>query len=283
MTRQITKKKTDDTSRPNTNTKTVPKCTKPDYFNTLCSTPSNATSKNNNHHNDQKIVESTATTSKGENDSKTVKTSLFEKQSSSTNSDNNRDNIEPKSKHTEDRRSESTTTRTTTKDPYEHAPLNNNTNQIVEGQLDGHAESGGFIAVRRKNIVSFHIGNIDSIVTEKEIYDYMKFQKVHVTNIRMYYGKTGASARINVPAEYEPKVNNVYFWPEEITFRKWKSRSEWDTELNEKKRDRTEEGTDTITNETITDVTAMTITMTESIVTSVGTFRPVDTFITTLI
>ena len=110
-------------------------------------------------------------------------------------------------------RNKSDTIRITTKCPYEQAPVDKDMHQIVDDQLDGHARGGGFIAVRRKNIVSYHVGNIDSMVTEKEIYDYMKYQKVHVTSIRIYYGKNGASARINVPAEYESKTNNVYFWP----------------------------------------------------------------------
>ena len=63
-------------------------------------------------------------------------------------------------------------------------------------------------------------------------------KKVYCTNIRVYYGKLGASARINIHESDIEIVENPLFWPEGIICRKWQSKAEWDAELDKRYRER---------------------------------------------
>lgn len=99
-------------------------------------------------------------------------------------------------------------------------------------------EHSGFTAVKRKKIVSYHISNIDSGVSINDIYNYMYDKKVYCTNIRVYYGKIGASARGNVHDSDIDIVEDEYFWPEDVVCRKWQSKLEWEAELDKRYRER---------------------------------------------
>ena len=61
---------------------------------------------------------------------------------------------------------------------------------------------------------------------------------VYCTNIRVYYGREVASARINIHETDIDKVEDPMFWPEEIICRKWQTKSEWDAELEKRYRER---------------------------------------------
>ena len=99
-------------------------------------------------------------------------------------------------------------------------------------------DHGGFTAVKRKKIVSYHISNIDIDVNIKDIYEYMRYNKVHCTNVRVYYGKEMASARVNVHESDSEIVEDTWFWPENIVCRKWQSKSDWESELERRNKER---------------------------------------------
>ena len=85
-------------------------------------------------------------------------------------------------------------------------------------------QHNGFTAVRRKKVMSYHISNIDIDVTTNDIYNYMDEGKVKCTHIRVYYGNSVASARVNIHESDIDIVENCDFWPEGIICRKWQSR-----------------------------------------------------------
>ena len=131
--------------------------------------------------------------------------------------------------HTQDDESESDTITITvgersrappTRPPHEEAPYHN----------DATTHTSGFKAARRKNIMSYFIGNIDTYSTKQDIYDYMKANKVIPTFINIFYGRNGAAAKINIHADDQEKVDNDYFWPSDIIVRKWVSKEEWEKE-----------------------------------------------------
>lgn len=123
-------------------------------------------------------------------------------------------------------------------------PENNNKYAFNSNQKNDYETSAdqnehiGFTAVKRKNIVSYHISNIDSGVVSNDIYNYMYEQKVKCTNIRVYYGKIGATARINIHESDMETVEDPMFWPEDIICRKWQTKSDWDAELEKRYRER---------------------------------------------
>ena len=90
--------------------------------------------------------------------------------------------------------------------------------------------STGFKAARRKNVTSYFIGNIDIDATKQDIYDHMKYNEVTPTFINVYYGRNGAAAKVNVHVDDEDKVEDPHFWPNDIVFRKWVSKEEWQKE-----------------------------------------------------
>jgi len=107
-----------------------------------------------------------------------------------------------------------------TRPPHEEVPYHDDTT----------THTSGFKAARRKNIMSYFIGNIDTYSTKQDIYDYMKANKVIPTFINVFYGRNGAAAKINIHADDQEKVDNDYFWPSDIIVRKWVSKEEWEKE-----------------------------------------------------
>lgn len=84
-----------------------------------------------------------------------------------------------------------------------------------------------FVAVRRKKISTFFIGNIDKDVVAGDFYEFLKLKGIKLTNIRLFYNTNSLSARINIPSEFEDVVLCDDFWPDDMIIRKWKSRSEF--------------------------------------------------------
>ena len=99
-----------------------------------------------------------------------------------------------------------------------------------------HMAEHSFIAVRKRHNVSYFVGNIDPDVTENEIYDHFKQNKVHLTHVRMFHGKKGSSAKINVPEEHEHMIQDSTFWPDGIVFRKWVSKEQWERTYQSRRR-----------------------------------------------
>ena len=105
----------------------------------------------------------------------------------------------------------------------------NTTTQSLKPSTPKHASAERFIAVRRKNTNSYYLGNIDPDTTDSDIYDYITTErKVKCTNINMFYGKNGSAAKVNISADFADQVESEGFWPSEITFRKWKTKSYFD-------------------------------------------------------
>jgi len=100
----------------------------------------------------------------------------------------------------------------------------------VQQYEDADMHASGFKAARRKNVLSYFIGNIDNYATKNDIYDYMKRKRVTPTFINVYYGRNGAAAKVNIHADDKPKIEDKLFWPSEIVVRKWVSREEWEKE-----------------------------------------------------
>ena len=85
-----------------------------------------------------------------------------------------------------------------------------------------------FKAVRRRKTVSYFVGNIDRNTTENDIYDHFDQKKVHLTQVRIFYGKYGSSAKVNIPTDLEYLIDDDTFWPDGIVYRKWMTREEWE-------------------------------------------------------
>lgn len=85
-----------------------------------------------------------------------------------------------------------------------------------------------FIAARKPRNESYFLQNIDCNVVENDIYKYMTENGVYVSHIRIFYGKTGCSAKINIPLDMVHLIEVDDFWPNGITCRKWVPLSEWD-------------------------------------------------------
>ena len=106
----------------------------------------------------------------------------------------------------------------------------NNPESTISAKNQERETSNGFRAARRKRVTSYFIGNIDSDVYKKDIYQYMTWKRVKPTQINMYYGKSGAAAKVNVFMDDEALVESDDFWPEDIVCRKWVSKTEWERE-----------------------------------------------------
>ena len=119
-----------------------------------------------------------------------------------------------------------------------HFKLHNDSTSTRDERPRHQEDHGGFTAVKRKKIVSYHISNIDIDVNIKDIYEYMRYNKVHCTNVRVYYGKEMASARVNVHESDSEIVEDTWFWPEDIVCRKWQSKSDWESELERRNKER---------------------------------------------
>jgi len=85
----------------------------------------------------------------------------------------------------------------------------------------------GFVAVRRKRISTFYIGNIDTSVTANDIYSYLDDRGVKATSVRLIPNKYSVSARVNIPTESDSVALDNTFWPEKIVVRRWMSQNEW--------------------------------------------------------
>jgi len=48
------------------------------------------------------------------------------------------------------------------------------------------------------NVTSFFIGNIDIDAKKQDIYDHLKYYELTPTFIKVYYGRNGAAAKVNV-------------------------------------------------------------------------------------
>ena len=86
---------------------------------------------------------------------------------------------------------------------------------------------GPFIAAkRRRRNIPYFLSNIDTGVVEKDVYDMLKSKNVFVSNIRIFHGRNGSSARVNISSDDVPKVEIEYFWPDGIC-RKWVPQHEY--------------------------------------------------------
>ena len=92
-----------------------------------------------------------------------------------------------------------------------------------------------FIAVRKKKILTYHVGNIDPEVTDDYLYSYMVYYGARPTSMKMFYGAKGSSARVNVHEDCKHKIEADNFWPKGITFRAWKSHEDF---LKDREEDR---------------------------------------------
>jgi len=119
-------------------------------------------------------------------------------------------------------------------------PINSTSTSVTPPTGDGHRNNleppildtqkqSSFVAVKRKKIVSIHVGNIDPDVQESDLYEYLLDNKVKPSNISMYYGRYGSSARVNVFHTDVDAVMSSDFWPAEITYRKWVNKTAWES------------------------------------------------------
>lgn len=88
--------------------------------------------------------------------------------------------------------------------------------------------SDRFVSVRKHRNVPFFLQNIDNRVVENDIYQYMTENGVYVSHIRIFYGRNGCSAKVNIPDDMVHLIEPNDFWPDGITCRKWIPSSEWD-------------------------------------------------------
>ena len=113
---------------------------------------------------------------------------------------------------------------------YERNSQQITSTQTSQTREQHEASSERFTAVRRKNTNSYYLGNIDPDSTDSDIYQYITDRKVKCTYITMYYGKNGSAAKVNIPVDFADQVECDRFWPNDITFRKWKRKSYWENQ-----------------------------------------------------
>jgi len=93
------------------------------------------------------------------------------------------------------------------------------------------SNTSGFIAARRKNVISYFVVNFNADVNKRDSYDYMNFNGVTPTYINLYCGRNGVAAvKVNVHADDQHKVENKHFWPNDIVARLWVKKEEWSKE-----------------------------------------------------
>ncbi|KAH3707820.1 hypothetical protein DPMN_067236 [Dreissena polymorpha] len=74
--------------------------------------------------------------------------------------------------------------------------------ETTESKPNIRVNSGdNFIAARKRRNISYYIANIDTHVTDNDIYDYLTNANVKATQILMYHGQNGSSAKVNISEE----------------------------------------------------------------------------------
>ena len=95
-----------------------------------------------------------------------------------------------------------------------------------------------FTAVRHRRKTQYYLGNIDTDVSYGDIQSFLDRKRLSHVTFRIFYGRSSASIRLNIPCQYESMVESDNFWPDDMLFRRWKTRADWDTERKSKARSR---------------------------------------------
>lgn len=109
------------------------------------------------------------------------------------------------------------------------------TSSIPGRSNDTAPSSERFVAVRRKKLITFHVGNIDPDVTKDDFEDFLRTKDIVARKLQMFYNKTSVSAKLIVYLDCAEIIESEGFWPHEIVARRWKNRSEWEKELEERR------------------------------------------------
>ncbi|MES9906627.1 MAG: hypothetical protein ABW168_28585, partial [Sedimenticola sp.] len=96
-----------------------------------------------------------------------------------------------------------------------------------------------FVAARKKKLIAYHIGNIDTDVTKKDFLDFLQSKEVVPRQLNMFSSRNSTSAKLVVYSDIGDRLESSDFWPPEIVFRRWMSKQEWDRELTERRDART--------------------------------------------
>ncbi|MES9879358.1 MAG: hypothetical protein ABW185_00560 [Sedimenticola sp.] len=95
----------------------------------------------------------------------------------------------------------------------------------------------GFVAVQRKKVITYYIGNVDKDCTDNDIKYFLKQYDIFPTQITLYRNSSGTSVRINIPSVHMNQVESDGFWPDGMTCRRWQSSREWARVQDERKRE----------------------------------------------
>ena len=87
-----------------------------------------------------------------------------------------------------------------------------------------------FTAVCHRRKTQYYLGNIGTDVSYVDIQSFLDRKRLVQATYRLFYGRTSASICLNIPCEYESMVGSENFWPDDMLFRRWKTRVDWDTE-----------------------------------------------------
>jgi len=88
------------------------------------------------------------------------------------------------------------------------------------------------VSAKKARNTPYYLSNIDNNVVESDIYEYMTENGVYVSHIRIFYGRNGCSAKINIPHEYAETIEDEEFWPNGIQCRSWVAESEYKQQRN---------------------------------------------------
>ena len=66
----------------------------------------------------------------------------------------------------------------------------------------------------------------------------MAHKRLKASGINIYYGESSASVKFYLPTDQENIVEREGFWPDELRFRRWKSKADWEDEKRMKFRGR---------------------------------------------
>ena len=72
----------------------------------------------------------------------------------------------------------------------------------------------------------------------------LKSNNVFVSNIRIFHGRNGSSARVNISSDDVPNVEIEDFWPDGISCRKWVPHHEYTRDTAPRKRSRYDHSND---------------------------------------
>ncbi|MES9879515.1 MAG: hypothetical protein ABW185_01380 [Sedimenticola sp.] len=102
---------------------------------------------------------------------------------------------------------------------------------------DNAKSTRGFVAMRRNNVNTYYIGNVDESSTEDDLKVFLHVYHITPTQVTMYRNRGGASIRVSIPDAHAQQVESDGFWPDGMTCRRWMASKAWTQIQEDRKRE----------------------------------------------